>query len=777
MGGLKRNKKDEKRSKRKKKEEEEEYYEPDNLDEEVVPDAAKKNVESNDKLVPEDEFGAKDYRLQMILKSDNESRPLWVAPNGHIFLESFSPVYRHAHDFLIAIAEPVCRPEFIHEYKLTAYSLYAAVSVGIQTADIIEYLKRLSKTSVPDGIIEFINLCTLSYGKVKLVLKHNKYFIESPYAEVIQKLLKDPIVQECRLKKDADTEILTVQEKANSQIQFTGKPVTKKETEITKVDGEEEPVVPEDISDFYNKMDKADDDKDEEVTETVSFEVNQEKIEIIQKRCIEMEYPLLTEYDFRNDIVNPDINIDLKPTAILRPYQEKSLRKMFGNGRARSGVIVLPCGAGKSLVGVTACCTVRKRALVLCNSGVSVEQWKQQFKMWSTADDSMICRFTSEAKDKPNNCSILVTTYSMITHMQKRSWEAEQTMKWLQDQEWGVMVLDEVHTIPAKMFRRVLTLVQSHCKLGLTATLLREDDKIADLNFLIGPKLYEANWLELQKKGFIAKVQCAEVWCPMTPEFYREYLNTKTSKKLLLYVLNPNKFRATQYLIRYHERRGDKTIVFSDNVFALIHYAKALKKFYIHGPTSQAERLQVLQNFKYNPKVNTIFVSKVADTSFDLPEANVLIQISSHGGSRRQEAQRLGRILRAKKGAVAEEYNAFFYTLVSQDTLEMSYSRKRQRFLINQGYSYKVITKLAGMEEESDMMYTTREEQGHLLQEVLKATDTDADEEKLPGDSGASTSSFKRIAGSMSSMSGADDSVYLEYKKPTKHPLFKKFRG
>lgn len=185
-------------------------------------------------------------------------------------------------------------------------------------------------------------------------------------------------------------------------------------------------------------------------------------------------------------------------------------------------------------------------------------------------------------------------------------------------------------------------------------------------------------------------------------------------------MLNPNKFRACQYLIRYHERRGDKTIVFSDNVFALIHYAKALKKFYIHGPTSQAERLQVLQNFKYNPKVNTIFVSKVADTSFDLPEANVLIQISSHGGSRRQEAQRLGRILRAKKGnkcldeftynetclqrnfllgAVAEEYNAFFYTLVSQDTLEMSYSRKRQRFLINQGYAYKVITKLAGMEE------------------------------------------------------------------------------
>lgn len=161
------------------------------------------------------------------------------------------------------------------------------------------------------------------------------------------------------------------------------------------------------------------------------------------------------------------------------------------------------------------------------------------------------------------------------------------------------------------MFRRVLTLVQSHCKLGLTATLLREDDKIADLNFLIGPKLYEANWLELQKRGFIAKVQCAEVWCPMTPQFYREYLIMRMQKKLvkfkkififntlikifgfefsqLLYVMNPNKFRACQYLIEYHEKRGDKTIVFSDNVYALKHYAVKLNKPYIYGPTSQVK--------------------------------------------------------------------------------------------------------------------------------------------------------------------------------------------
>ncbi|XP_022218561.2 general transcription and DNA repair factor IIH helicase subunit XPB [Drosophila obscura] len=758
-----------------------------------IPGAASKNAETNDEQVNTDEYGAKDYRGQMQLRPDHNNRPLWVAPNGHVFLESFSPVYKHAHDFLIAISEPVCRPEHIHEYKLTAYSLYAAVSVGLQTHDIVEYLKRLSKTSIPEGILEFIRLCTLSYGKVKLVLKHNKYFIESPHPEVLQKLLKDPVIQKCRLIRSEGEGFIqgTVDSKAITQFGTKLPPgADDKPTEdpassaAAAASGappaEGAPVVPDDITDFYEKIDKEEEDEDEANLKTVSFEVAQEKIEVIQKRCIEIEHPLLAEYDFRNDTNNPDINIDLKPAAVLRPYQEKSLRKMFGNGRARSGVIVLPCGAGKSLVGVTACCTVRKRALILCNSGVSVEQWKQQFKMWSTADDSMICRFTSEAKDKPMGCGILVTTYSMITHTQKRSWEAEQTMRWLQEQEWGIMVLDEVHTIPAKMFRRVLTIVQSHCKLGLTATLLREDDKIADLNFLIGPKLYEANWLELQKKGYIARVQCAEVWCPMSPEFYREYLTTKTSKKMLLYVMNPSKFRSCQFLIKYHEQRGDKTIVFSDNVFALKHYAIKMNKPFIYGPTSQNERIQILQNFKFNSKVNTIFVSKVADTSFDLPEANVLVQISSHGGSRRQEAQRLGRILRAKKGAIAEEYNAFFYTLVSQDTMEMSYSRKRQRFLVNQGYSYKVITHLKGMDTDTNLMYGLQEEQAQLLQLVLSASDLDCEDERLPGEPGYRPGGTTKRAGGLSSMSGGDDAIYYEHRRKnvgSVHPLFKKFRG
>jgi DNA excision repair protein ERCC-3 len=382
------------------------------------------------------------------------------------------------------------------------------------------------------------------------------------------------------------------------------------------------------------------------------------------------------------------------------------------------------------LVGVAAACTMNKSCLVLCNSNISVQQWKQQFQIWSTADDSKIRLFTSDNKEKPNDACIYISTYQMIAHTGHCNTKTLEMMRLLKDQEWGLMILDEVHTIPAEQFRKVLTIVRAHIKLGLTATLVREDDKITDLNFLIGPKLYEANWMELQNLGHIARVQCGEIRCEMTPEFYQKYLSIGDDNNLSrrLCVMNPNKFRTCQFLIEYHEKRQDKIIVFADDVFALKFYAEKLLKPYIYGEVSQSERKNILENFRHNPKINTIFVSRVADTSLDLPDANVIIQISSHGGSRRQEAQRFGRILRAKKGANPNEYTAFFYTLISQDTIEMNYSTKRQSFLIDQGYSYQVITGL--FKEEENLFFSTKDEQQKLLQTILSSQD-EIDEEEI----------------------------------------------
>jgi len=425
-----------------------------------------------------------------------------------------------------------------------------------------------------------------------------------------------------------------------------------------------------------------------------SFEVSEDDTEAVRREASLMKLPLMEEYDFHADTKNPKLNITLKPTTKIRKYQEKSLRKMFGNGRARSGIIVLPCGAGKTLTGVTAATTVKKSCMVLCTSGTAVQQWRDQFKMWTTIYDQDICCFTSSSKQVPplvlDKACVVITTYSMMATT-KRSDLSEEIVRCIREREWGLMLLDEVHVVPANTFRRVLSTCKAHCKLGLTATLVREDDLISHLNFLIGPKLYEANWMDLTQQGHIARVQCVEVWCSMSLEFFREYLRAKEARqKRLLYAMNPNKFRACEYLKDYHERRGDKIIIFSDDVFALKKFATSLNVPYIFGGTKESDRHRILTGFRSSSVTNTIAISKVGDVAIDIPEASVIIQISSHFGSRRQEAQRLGRILRPKHSS-DEMFDAFFYTLISVDTQEMYYSAKRQQYLVDQGYSFKVV--------------------------------------------------------------------------------------
>uniref|UniRef100_A0A7S3VI15 DNA 3'-5' helicase n=1 Tax=Dunaliella tertiolecta TaxID=3047 RepID=A0A7S3VI15_DUNTE len=452
----------------------------------------------------------------------------------------------------------------------------------------------------------------------------------------------------------------------------------------------------------------------------------------------------------------------------------------------RSGIIVLPCGAGKSLVGVAAAARMRKSCLCLCTSSVSVDQWKHQFMLWTGLQDHQVARFTSESKEQFGGVSgVTITTFTMVAFSGKRSEESEKVMEAIRSREWGLLLLDEVHVVPAAMFRKVIGIIHAHCKLGLTATLVREDERIGDLNFLIGPKLYEANWLDLTRAGHIANVQCVEVWCPMTKEFFKEYLKPQnSSRKQLMYVMNPNKFMACQFLITWHEReRKDKIIVFSDNIWALREYAQRMHKPFIYGPTSHAERTRVLHAFKNDPNINTVFLSKVGDNSLDIPEANVLIQISSHAGSRRQEAQRLGRILRAKQGKSGYnpdgslEFNAFFYTLVSTDTQEMFYSTKRQQFLVDQGYAFKVVTNLVDTAAEAmagGLMLSKKDDQLDLLCRVLTAGleeagiergANDDEDEALQEERKASGQrpGSRRVVGSMGALSGAAGLRYLEY--------------
>ncbi len=401
--------------------------------------------------------------------------------------------------------------------------------------------------------------------------------------------------------------------------------------------------------------------------------------------------------------------------------------------------------------------------------------------------------FTSGVKEKlppKEEACIVITTYSMICHGGRRSLPGEQMIQSVKEREWGLMVLDEVHVAPADMFQKVVQLVDAHCKLGLTATLVREDNKIKDLSFLVGPKLYEANWIDLTLDGFLAKVQCVEVWCPMTKEFYAEYikrsLGANSRLQRLLYTLNPRKFRTCEFLVNYHTRRGDKMIIFSDDVPALILYCEALATVkeipYIYGGTREVDRRDILTAFKTRSEVSCIGLSKVGDTALDIPEANVIIQISSHFGARRQEAQRLGRILRPKPNPLGG-YNAFFYTLVSTDTREMYFSTKRQQYLVDQGYTFKVQQDLADQADRESQLLRSKAQEMALLNKVLsynceavdqvedRGLSREADGEEDDGDeaedvhSGPQSSGgeVRRRVSRLSDRSGAGSTTYSEF--------------
>jgi DNA excision repair protein ERCC-3 len=723
-------------------------------------------------------FGSRDFSY-LTLKPDHQNRPLWLNPDDlTIILESFHPLAGPAQDFLITIAEPQSRPTFLHEYKITAHSLYAAVSVGLNPQDIINTLNRFCKAALSEHDQQYILQSTAAFGKLKLVLKDTKYYLESPDPEILRKMLNDEIVGALRVQ---DTGISTEGVPRRQGLVISG---TVDAAGVRQAKGDQTTAKSQletqtiNESDVYAALNE-DDDDDQEVVQ--AFQVKDEEVETLQKRCLELGYPLLEEYDFRRDDRNANLDIDLRPTTQIRPYQEKSLSKMFGNGRAKSGIIVLPCGAGKTLVGITAACTIKKGVIVLCTSAMSVVQWRLEFLKWSNIKEEDVAIFTADSKAAfTGNTGVIVTTYSMVTQTRERAHDSKKMMDFLTGREWGLMLLDEVHVVPAEVFRKVTSRIKTHSKLGLTATLLREDDKISHLNFLIGPKLYEANWMELSEQGHIARVQCAEVWCPMTTEFYEEYLRAKGRKRQILYVMNPRKFQACQYLVNYHEARGDKIIVFSDDVYALQKYAIHLGKAMIHGQTAQSERMTILENFQHNPQVNTLFLSKIGDTSLDLPEATCLIQVSSHYGSRRQEAQRLGRILRAKRRN-DEGFNAFFYSLVSKDTQEMYYSSKRQAFLVDQGYAFKVITQLQDIEKTPNLAFSTAAERRELLQEVLVAHEKAEDEvvDDLWHQAPAARSrkrkgAVRRTAGTLGELSGGQDMAYVEQRKSVNKSLKKK---
>ena len=358
----------------------------------------------------------------------------------------------------------------------------------------------------------------------------------------------------------------------------------------------------------------------------------------------------------------------------LRDYQQKAIDSFVEGG---SGVVVLPCGAGKTLVGAGAMATVKTNTLILVTNAVSARQWRDELLKRTTLTEDEIGEYSGQRKEiKP----VTIATYQILTSKQKGDYAH---LSLLDALDWGLIIYDEVHLLPAPVFKLTADL-QARRRLGLTATLVREDGREGDVFSLIGPKRFDAAWKDIEAQGFISPAECFEVRIDLPEGSRLEYAAAEDKERYRIAASAPEKQLITKRIIEQHP--GESVLVIGQYIDQLEAMAEALDAPLITGQTPVDEREELFNRFR-NGEVRVLVVSKVANFSIDLPEASVAIQISGSYGSRQEEAQRLGRLLRPKTSG----HTASFYTLVTRDTVDQDFSQNRQRFLAEQGYAYTIL--------------------------------------------------------------------------------------
>jgi DNA excision repair protein ERCC-3 len=358
----------------------------------------------------------------------------------------------------------------------------------------------------------------------------------------------------------------------------------------------------------------------------------------------------------------------------LRSYQREAADAFWHGG---SGVVVLPCGAGKTIVGAAAMARAQATTLILVTNTVSVHQWKQELLKRTSLTADEIGEYTGARKEiRP----VTIATYQVMTAKKQGAYRH---LELFDARDWGLIVYDEVHLLPAPIFRMTADL-QARRRVGLTATLVREDGREGDVFSLIGPKRYDAPWKEMENQGWIAPADCVEVRVTLTDEERLAYAMSESEERYRFCATTPSKTRVTEALVQRHA--GEQVLVIGQYIDQLDELAAHLDAPVIKGETRVRERERLFQAFR-DKEIQVLVVSKVANFSIDLPEAAVAIQVSGTFGSRQEEAQRLGRVLRPK----ASGGGARFYSVVARDTVDQEFAAHRQRFLAEQGYAYQII--------------------------------------------------------------------------------------
>ena len=571
----------------------------------------------------------------------NPNGAIIVQSNLEIMVEVDNPNYTTARDAIAPFTELVKSPEHLHTYKISHLSLWNAAATGLRAPEVLERLESQSRYPIPPTVVTEIEDYMARYGLLRLKKEDGRLMMESD-----DKLM---FLEICKLR-------------------------------------DVEPFIIEHIDDTHVVVDPERRGHLKMVLTNAGFPVE----------------------DLAGYTVGDPLPIQLRETTVsgkpfkLRDYQKDAAQVFYASGSEKggSGVIVLPCGSGKTVIGLATMALVQTKTLILTPNISSSRQWIREICDKTNLTLDQVKEYSGEVKEIG---PVTVATYQILTQRKrakkgdenKEGKEPEMTEEEVKkelanfplfsQEKWGLMIYDEVHLLPAPVFR-LSTEMQATRRLGLTATLVREDHKETEVFSLIGPKKFDIPWRILEAQGWIATADCNEIRIPMDPELKMKYALAPVRDKITLASTNPEKTDIVERLLKYFSKPDDRVLIIGQYIDQLEALSEDLQIPLITGKTPNKEREKLYGAFRSGTQKN-LMVSKVGNFAIDLPDANVLIQISGTFGSRQEEAQRLGRVLRPKSDGGA----AHFYSIVTQDSKEQEFAMNRQLFLTEQGYAYKII--------------------------------------------------------------------------------------
>jgi len=561
------------------------------------------------------------------------TRPLIVQNDMSVLFETNHPDYETVRQTLAKFADLVKSPEHLHTYRITPLSLWNAAAGGIRFAEMTVFLQKYAKFGVPTAVLSSMRKYMKRYGLLRMENVGDELYLVS-----------------------------------------------------------EDTVVLKEICVFDSLRSYLHDSRGDR-----AIAISPANRGLLKQELTKLGYPVEDAAAYRKGEFVPialgSDAIDAEKPFQLRDYQKQAVDafERIGDGRSvGSGVLVLPCGAGKTIIGIAAMARCSCATLILTSNVTSVRQWKREIIEKTSLTEDQVGEYSGAAKDvRP----ITIATYQIMTHRGSKS-DAFSHMQLFHEREWGLIIYDEVHLLPAPVFRATAD-IQATRRLGLTATLIREDGREEDVFSLVGPRRYEMAWKELEAKGWIATVACKEIRVPLSAADRDHYAASGARQQFRIAGENAAKLDVIDQLLQLHTK--EQKLIIGQYLDQLERIAAHTGAPLISGEMAHDDREKLYQQFK-SGSIPLLIVSKVANFAVDLPDAAVAIQVSGSYGSRQEEAQRLGRILRPKRNG---ENAAVFYTIISEDTKEQDYAMKRQLFLVEQGYQYS-ISAWAGQIQEGE---------------------------------------------------------------------------